>query len=107
MEPTILGPVDNSMPVAQEEIFGPVLAAIELEDRARPRDSPMARDTDSPPRSGPRTLAGPTASRALKAGTVLHQLRYDRGDNSLPLGVSRSRGSALTGRSPRWRNTRT
>ncbi|MCB0856697.1 MAG: aldehyde dehydrogenase family protein [Solirubrobacterales bacterium] len=92
MEPTILGSVDNSMPVAQEEIFGPVLAAIELEERGE------ATRLANGSRYGLAAAIWTSdfgrahrVARALKAGTVYINC-YDRGDNSLPFGGFKESG---------------
>ena len=45
VEPTMFVDVDNKMTIAQEEIFGPVLAVIALR-RSRPRRSRIANDSD-------------------------------------------------------------
>jgi len=57
-EPTIFGDVDNSMRIAQEEIFGPVLAVIPFDAKSKPSLSPMTPSTVWAPASGPATSPG-------------------------------------------------
>ena len=52
VEPTILDGATNSMRIAQEEIFGPVVVVIPFESEAEAARSPTIRSTGSPPRSG-------------------------------------------------------
>ena len=66
VEPTVFVDVDNSMRIAQEEIFGPVLAVIPYEGATtRPCPSPTTRATDCAVRCGRTTPSG--ASRSLGA----------------------------------------
>jgi aldehyde dehydrogenase (NAD+) len=51
--PTILAGVANSARVAQEEIFGPVVAAIRFEDEAE-AVAPSGRATSGAPTASPR-----------------------------------------------------
>ena len=65
IEPTVFADVDNSMKIAQEEIFGPVLVGDPLRQRGRgDRASPTTRTTACAARSGRRTSS---AARRLAA----------------------------------------
>ena len=71
VNPTLFADVDNSMSVAQEEIFGPVLAAIPFADEDDAIK--IANDTDYGLAAGVYTNNGARAwrvARALRAGTV-------------------------------------
>src|SRR3546814_20709233 len=59
VQPTVFADVDNSMRIAQEEIFGPGLAVIPFDDV----DDPVRHATDSAFR-----LAGPVWTREHRAG---------------------------------------
>nr|BFE97934.1 hypothetical protein GCM10020185_84700 [Pseudomonas brassicacearum subsp. brassicacearum] len=93
VEPTLFDNVSNSMTIAREEIFGPVLSVIEFdeaEDAVR-----IANDT-------PYGLAAAvwtanlsrahTMARALRAGSVWVNL-YDGGDMMAPFGGYKQSGN--------------
>jgi acyl-CoA reductase-like NAD-dependent aldehyde dehydrogenase len=92
LEPTIFGGVNNSMKIAQEEIFGPVLAALSFNDV----DEVVALAN-----SNPYGLAAAVwtkdvkkahqVSRSLRAGTVWINT-YGLMDASLPFGGYKSSG---------------
>ena len=71
IEPTIFGDVDNKMRIAQEEVFGPVLACIPFDDYedaiAIANDSPYALAAGVWTQSVRRAM---TMSERLQAGTV-------------------------------------
>lgn len=68
---TIYTGVDNSMRIAREEVFGPVLAVIGSTRRTKPSPSPTTATTASPPGSGLRTSPGrcawPNSSRRVRS----------------------------------------
>jgi gamma-glutamyl-gamma-aminobutyraldehyde dehydrogenase/4-guanidinobutyraldehyde dehydrogenase/NAD-dependent aldehyde dehydrogenase len=93
IEPTLFDGVDNKMTIAQEEIFGPVLATISVKDE----DEAIAVGND--------TIYGLAAgvwtsninrafkvSRSLKAGVVWVNC-FDHGDMSSPFGGFKQSGS--------------
>ncbi len=92
IEPTIFGDVKNDMKVAQEEIFGPVLAVLTFDD---------VDDVIEQANSNPYGLAAAvwtrdvkkahSVSRRLKAGTVWINT-YGLMDASLPFGGYKSSG---------------
>jgi aldehyde dehydrogenase (NAD+) len=92
IEPTIFGGVTNDMKIAQEEIFGPVLAALAFDD---------AEQVVEQANRNPYGLAAAvwtkdlkkahTVSRQLKAGTVWINT-YGLMDASLPFGGYKSSG---------------
>ena len=92
VEPTIFDGVDNSMKIAQEEIFGPVLSTI------------VFKDADDAVRIGNDTIYGLAAavwtrdiakahntSRRLRAGTVWVNC-FDHGDITVPFGGYKESG---------------
>ncbi|HEY1585985.1 MAG TPA: aldehyde dehydrogenase [Polyangia bacterium] len=92
VEPTVFDGVDNKMKIAQEEIFGPVLATIAFKDMA------------DAVRIGNDTIYGLAAAiwtrdlttahkmaRALRAGTVWVNC-FDHGDNTVPFGGYKQSG---------------
>jgi gamma-glutamyl-gamma-aminobutyraldehyde dehydrogenase/4-guanidinobutyraldehyde dehydrogenase/NAD-dependent aldehyde dehydrogenase len=92
VEPTVFDNVDNRMQIAQEEIFGPVLATIGF------------RDLDEAVRIGNDSIYGLAAAlwtrdlttahkmaRALRAGTVWVNC-FDHGDNTVPFGGYKQSG---------------
>ena len=92
IEPTVFDDVDNSMKIAQEEIFGPVLATITFED------------AEEAVQIGNDTMYGLAAAlwtrdvsmahkmaRALKAGTVWVNC-FDHGDMTVPFGGYKQSG---------------
>ena len=90
LQPTVFDGVTPEMTIAREEIFGPVLAAIEFGDVdeaiARANDSTTA----SPPRSGRRTSRRRTTSRASS--------RRARSGSTPTTSTTRRRRSAATSR---------
>ena len=93
VQATVLDGVDNRMTVAQEEIFGPVLAVIPFDDvgrrgRARPTTFPTA----SPPACGRATSRRRTRWRAgCSAGTVWVNM-YNFYDPGMPFGGYKASG---------------
>ncbi len=92
VEPTVFDKVDNRMKIAQEEIFGPVLATISF------------RDEDEAIRIANDTVYGLAAAvwtrdigkahraaRRLRAGTVWINC-FDHGDNTVPFGGFKESG---------------
>jgi acyl-CoA reductase-like NAD-dependent aldehyde dehydrogenase len=92
VEPTVFVGVQDSMRIAREEIFGPVLSTVALDD------------VDALVRSANDTIYGLAAAvwtsdlsrahrvaRRLEAGSVYVNC-YDRGDNSLPFGGFKQSG---------------
>ncbi|MFN8589149.1 MAG: aldehyde dehydrogenase family protein [Candidatus Eisenbacteria bacterium] len=92
VQATVLADVDNKMRVAQEEIFGPVLAVIPFEDTA---DAiAKANDVFYGLASGVWTRdvkKAHTVSRALKAGTVWINM-YNFFDPGMPFGGYKGSG---------------
>jgi acyl-CoA reductase-like NAD-dependent aldehyde dehydrogenase len=71
VEPTIFTDVRNDMRIAQEEVFGPVLAVIPSRTRPTRSASATTSPTAWPPRSGPSDLKrAMQMTDKLKAGTV-------------------------------------
>ena len=70
MEPTVFADVDNKMRIAQEEIFGPVLAVIPYEDTADAVASPTTATTACRARCGPPTWTPALdIARQVRTGT--------------------------------------
>ena len=69
MQPTVFADVDNSMTIAQEEIFGPVLAVIPYDTEDDAMASPTTRSTASPAACGPPTRHGCEDRGAIRTGT--------------------------------------
>ena len=91
--PTVFGGVTNSMRIAREEIFGPVLSVIRFESEAevvrQANDSPYGLQasvwSDNINRAH-------RVARALKAGTV-HVNQYDEDDITVPFGGFKQSGN--------------
>ncbi|HEX5355601.1 MAG TPA: aldehyde dehydrogenase family protein, partial [Aquabacterium sp.] len=93
VQPTVFDRVDNSMKIAQEEIFGPVLSVIRFKDEAEAirlangtpyglQASVWSQHIDRAHR----------VARALKAGTV-HVNQYDEDDITVPFGGFKQSGN--------------
>lgn len=69
VEPTVYTGVDNSIRIAQEEIFGPVLVVIPFDTTSRPSRSPTTPTTGSSPDCGPTTsrARSPSARNCVPA----------------------------------------
>ncbi len=92
VEPTILDGVRNSMRVAREEIFGPVLCVIEFESEAEAIE--IANDTDYGLGASIYTADLETAHRlakAVRAGTIGVNA-YSEGDLTTPFGGYKQSG---------------
>ena len=91
VEPTVLVNTKDNMKVVQEEIFGPVVAAMPFDDPEELCHAPTTRCTVSPPASGRRNLQSPPPRRALRAGTVWINC-YNIFDAALPFGGYKQSG---------------
>ncbi|HET6523099.1 aldehyde dehydrogenase [Sphingopyxis sp.] len=90
--PTILGDVTNSMSVAREEIFGPVLSTIVFDDEDE--GIKIANETDYGLAASVWTESldkAVKASRAIKAGTVSVNC-FSEGDDTTPFGGFKQSG---------------
>ena len=93
VEPTVFDGVTNSMRIAREEIFGPVLSIIRFSDEAevvrQANDSPYGLQasvwSDNINRAH-------RVARALRAGTV-HVNQYDEDDITVPFGGFKQSGN--------------
>jgi len=92
LEPTIFGDVTNDMKIAQEEIFGPVLATLSFEDVDQVIDQANRNQYGLAAAVWTRDVKkAHTVSRQLKAGTVWINT-YGLMDASLPFGGYKSSG---------------
>ena len=98
VEPTIFADVDNSMTIAQEEIFGPVADGDPLRRRGRMRSrSPTTRGTGCRAASGGRTPSTPRTSpggsaAATSRSTSTRWIRRGRSAASSNPGLGRENG---------------
>ncbi|MBI2867780.1 MAG: aldehyde dehydrogenase family protein, partial [Chloroflexi bacterium] len=91
-EPTVFADVKNSMTIAQEEIFGPVLSALSFKDEAEAVR--IANDTRFGLAAGLWTRDISRAhrvARELRAGTIWIN-QYRRGDPAFPFGGFKESG---------------
>ena len=93
VEPTVFGRVDNTMTIAREEIFGPVLAVIRFKDEADAvriaNESPYGLQASVWSSHIDRAHR---VARALHAGTV-HVNQYDEDDITVPFGGVKQSGN--------------
>ena len=87
IEPTLFADVNDDMTIAKDEIFGPVLSVLRVQETSTKSSSgPTTRSTAWPPPSGRATSARPIAWPAkIKAGTVWVNC-YDVFDAAAPFG---------------------
>lgn len=94
MEPTLLSGVDNAMPVAREEIFGPVAAIMAFDSAeealAIANDSPFGLAASIWTRDISRALQ---MARAVQAGVVWVNC-FNEGDMTMPWGGYKQSGNA-------------
>ena len=93
VEPTVFDGVTNTMKIAREEIFGPVLAVIRFSDEAeavrQANDSPYGLQASVWSDNINRVHR---VARALRAGTV-HVNQYDEDDITVPFGGFKQSGN--------------
>ncbi|MDY0747379.1 aldehyde dehydrogenase [Paucibacter sp. R3-3] len=93
VEPTVFDHVDNSMRIAREEIFGPVLSVLRFETEAEAialaNDSPYGLQASVWSSHIDRAHR---VARALRAGTV-HVNQYDEDDITVPFGGFKQSGN--------------
>jgi gamma-glutamyl-gamma-aminobutyraldehyde dehydrogenase len=92
LEPTVLDHVDPAMPIAQDEVFGPVLSVLTFSSVAEALS--LAGDTAYGLAAGVWTSDLRTAhevARSLKAGTVWVNC-YEEGDLTVPFGGTKLSG---------------
>ena len=104
MEPTIFTDPTHESKVAREEIFGPVLTVIPIEDAER--GIQLANDTTYGLAAGcGRATSGAfRVARAIRAGNVYINA-YDRGDISLPFATFKQSGIGIDKSCTRWTST--
>jgi gamma-glutamyl-gamma-aminobutyraldehyde dehydrogenase len=93
VEPTVFDGVANTMKIAREEIFGPVLSVI----RFKTEDEAVAMANDSPYGLQASVWSDNVnrahrVARALRAGTV-HVNQYDEDDITVPFGGYKQSGN--------------
>jgi acyl-CoA reductase-like NAD-dependent aldehyde dehydrogenase len=92
VEPTIFGGVDNSMKIAQEEIFGPVLAVLAFDDAEQAIDQANANPYGLAAAVWTRDVSkAHRVSRALRAGLVWINT-YGLMDAAVPFGGFKNSG---------------
>ncbi len=93
VEPTVFDGVANSMKIAREEIFGPVLGVIRFKDEAEAvriaNDSPYGLQASV---WSDHLSRAHRVARALRAGTV-HVNQYDEDDITVPFGGYKQSGN--------------
>lgn len=93
VEPTVFDGVANSMKIAREEIFGPVLGVIRFQDEAEAvriaNDSPYGLQASV---WSDHLSRAHRVARALRAGTV-HVNQYDEDDITVPFGGYKQSGN--------------
>ena len=107
IEPTVFDGVRNDMRIAREEIFGPVLATIDVRlPRPRRSRSRTTRSTASPRRCGRDSVdAAHRVARAIRAGIVWVNT-FDAGDITSPFGGFKQSGIRPRQVDPRAREVR-
>ena len=92
VNPTLFSGVNNRMTIAQEEIFGPVAAAIEINGIERVSQSRTIRSMGSPPRSGRGISTWRTRPCATWRPGVIWVNCFDHGDMTQPFGGYKQSG---------------